>query len=314
MSVLVVDSLRKTFTSQSWWFGKKEEFTAVKGISFQIAQGEILGLLGANGAGKTTTIQMLLGILTPTSGSIQYFGKDFKRNRTEILKQVTFASAYVKLPGKLTIWENLDVFGRLYGVPHGERIERIKKFLILFGMWEMRNKETGVLSAGQMTRVMLAKAFLPHPKLVLLDEPTASLDPDVALEVRQFVLKEKERTGLSVLFTSHNMDEVTQVCDRALVMKNGTIIADNTPWQLATSVASCRIHLLITHGLDRAVEYLKTHGYTYKIAELWIEIEVEEDKVAQVLTALTHAGITYSQIYIDQPTLEDYFLSIVKKK
>jgi ABC-2 type transport system ATP-binding protein len=257
---------------------------------------------------------MLLGILTPSSGSIQYFGKELQEHRSEILKQVTFASAYVKLPGKLTIYENLDVFGRLYGVPHGIRQERIKKFLKLFGMWEIKDKETGVLSAGQMTRVMLAKAFVPHPKLVLLDEPTASLDPDVAAEVRTFVLQQKKDEGLSVLFTSHNMDEVTQVCDRVLVMQNGSIIADNTPWQLAASVASCRVHLMVTDGLKRTVEYAENNTLPHKISERWIEIEVDEAKVAEMLTALAQAHVQYSQIYIDQPKLEDYFLSIVKKK
>jgi ABC-2 type transport system ATP-binding protein len=315
MTVLKVDSLQKTFYSKSWWFGKKESFTAVKGISFALAHGEILGFLGANGAGKTTTIQMLLGILKPTSGSIIYFDKDFLKYRSQILKKVTFASAYVKLPGKLTIYENLDVFARLYNVPHKERIIRIKKFLTMFNMWEMRNKETGVLSAGQMTRVMLAKAFVPHPSIVLLDEPTASLDPDVALEVRQFVLKEKEQEGLSVLFTSHNMDEVTQVCDRVLVLQNGTIIADNTPWQLATSVANIRVHLLIPQDMQKAILYAQKNNAPYKITENnWIELEIDENAVAQFLTGLVHEKISYSQIYIDQPTLEDYFLSIVKKK
>jgi ABC-2 type transport system ATP-binding protein len=181
-------------------------------------------------------------------------------------------------------------------------------------MWEIKYKETGVLSAGQMTRVMLAKAFVPHPKLVLLDEPTASLDPDVAAEVRTFVLQQKKDEGLSVLFTSHNMDEVTQVCDRVLVMQNGSIIADNTPWQLAASVASCRVHLMVTDGLKRTVEYAENNTLPHKISERWIEIEVDEAKVAEMLTALAQAHVQYSQIYIDQPKLEDYFLSIVKKK
>jgi len=314
MAVLVVNQLKKQFTSRDWPWSKKTTFTAVNGISFELQPAEILGLLGPNGAGKTTTIEMLLGTLTPSAGTISYFGKDFLTHRSDILKKVTFASAYVKLPSRLTIEENLDIFARLYGVPAAERSERIKRFLIMFDMWQYRNKQTANLSAGQITRVMLAKAFIPHPEVVLLDEPTASLDPDVAREVRQFVLEQKEQQGISVLFTSHNMDEVTQVCDRVLVMKKGNIIANNTPLELAASVSRCRVSLIISNGLDKAIQHATTHQFTYKLYERTIEIEIDEHAIAPLLTKLVHAGVEYTQISIDKPTLEDYFVSISQKK
>jgi ABC-2 type transport system ATP-binding protein len=303
MSVLQVTSLRKEFGT----------FQAVNNISFSIKKGEILGLLGPNGAGKTTTIQMLLGALTPTSGSITYFGKELSSHRSEILQQVTFASAYVKLPSRLTIAENLDIFARMYGVPAHERHERIRYFLNLFGMEYIRNKYVGDLSAGQITRVMLAKAFIPKPKIILLDEPTASLDPDVAQEVRSFVLEQKKKEGLSVLFTSHNMDEVTHVCDRVLVLQHGTIIADNTPAQLASSIANARVHLFITQGMEKAIAHAQQHKLGYTVNNNDLQIEVEHT-VAQLLIDLTRQDVYYSQISIDKPSLEDYFLHIAKQQ
>jgi len=257
---------------------------------------------------------MLLGTLTPTSGTITYFGKDFAAHRSEILDQVTFASAYVKLPSKLTIQENLEVFARLYDVPAHERAPRIKKFLTMFDMWHIRDKFTGELSAGQMTRVMLAKAFIPHPKIVLLDEPTASLDPDIAQEVRSFVIEQKKQEGLAVLFTSHNKDEVTQVCDRVLVLQQGTIIADNSPAQLASSVSNTRVHLTIMEGMENALEYVRHHNLSHTASERELIIEIDEKDIAQLLTGLAHKGIAYCQISIDKPTLEEYFMRIAKKR
>lgn len=313
MAVLRVQSLHKQFVNNPW-FGKKKIFNAVNGISFDIKHGECVGLLGPNGAGKTTTIQMLLDTLTPTSGTINYFGKNLAVHRSEILTHVTFASAYVKLPSKLTIQENLEVFARLYNVPSAERAERIKKFLTMFDMWHIRNKFTGELSAGQMTRVMLAKAFIPHPKIVLLDEPTASLDPDIAQEVRSFVLEQKKQEGLAVLFTSHNMDEVTQVCDRVLVLQQGTIIADNSPAQLAASVSNTRVNFIITEGMDNALEYARHQNLSYTNTKNELVIEVDEKDIAALLNGFALKGITYSQISIEKPTLEDYFMQIAKKK
>lgn len=309
MSVLQVDSLHKKFVNKPW-FGAPKIFNAVNDISFSIKHGQIVGLLGPNGAGKTTTIQMLLGTLTPSSGTITYFGKDFATHRSEILNQVTFASAYVKLPSKLTIYENLEVFARLYSVPSQERAQRIEKFLKMFDLWHIRYKFTGQLSAGQMTRVMLAKAFIPHPKIVLLDEPTASLDPDIAQEVRSFVLEQKKQEGLAVLFTSHNMDEVTQVCDRVLVLQQGTIIADNSPAQLASSVSNTRVHLTIMEGMENALEYARHHNLSHTATERELIIDIDEHNIATLLSGLAHKGITYSQISIDKPNLEDYFMNI----
>jgi ABC-2 type transport system ATP-binding protein len=311
MSVLKVNSLTKKFSS-GFWFTKKQEYTAVDNISFELKKGEILGFLGPNGAGKTTTIQMLLGTLTSSCGSINYFGKDFTRHRIASLKKIGYASGYDKLPPRLTVAENLDIIGRIYGIPEPKRTQQIDKLLNFFGIADKRDRQTGTLSAGQATRVMLAKAFIVDPEIVLLDEPTASLDPDVAHEVRQFILAERKERGTAILITSHNMAEVTELCDRVLVLKKGAIIADNTPEQLAGSISKVHVHLTITDQLEQALAYLRDAQLNYTQQATELVIAVDEHAIAQLLSQLGERKVVYSHISIDKPTLEDYFLSIAK--
>ena len=202
------------------------EFVAVNDISFDIRPGEILGLLGPNGAGKTTTIQMLLGVVKPTAGSIQMFGLDLATNREEILQQVNFSSTYVSLPQALTVEENLWVIARLYGLSQiNERVDDIVKRL---EMQEFRHKVTRKLSSGQSTRLGLAKAFLTEPKILFLDEPTASLDPDIAQKIRRFIKDARQSSGLSVLYSSHNMHEMEEMSDRIIFLQRGKIVAEGT--------------------------------------------------------------------------------------
>ncbi len=312
MPVLKVGNLTMTFTSGLWPFKASQIYTAVNDISFHMRKSEILGFLGPNGAGKTTTLQMLLGTLTPSSGSIRYFGADFGQHRTSILKRIGYASGYDKLPARLSVAENLDVVGRIYGIPQPRRSEQIERLLKFFGIWDMRNRQTGTLSAGQATRVLLTKAFITDPEIVLLDEPTASLDPDVANEVRQFILAHRKEYGTSILITSHNMDEVTELCDRVLVLKKGAIIADNTPEQLAQSTAKVRVHLTITSSLENALEYFNAAHLPHSQQRAVVIVELDEHAIAQFLTNLGKREISYSQISIDKPTLEDYFLSIAR--
>lgn len=307
---LIVTDLRKTFSTKRGLFGTPTVATAVDGISFAIKQGEILGLLGTNGAGKTTTVQMLLGLMTPTSGSITYFNKDFTRHRSEILNRVGFASTYVKLAERLTVYENLDIYGRMYGLSHEERIAKIEKMLKFFEMWNFKDRDAKLLSAGQITRVMLAKAFLADPQVVLLDEPTASLDPDVAMAVVQFVKEQRQERGISILFTSHNMDEVAEICDRVLVMDEGKIIADNTPQELARTVANSHMTLLITAGMTELEQLCQRKNMSWEKERQMIKIELHEELIPELLHEFVSHGIKYSYIAIDRPTLKDYFMSI----
>jgi ABC-2 type transport system ATP-binding protein len=206
------------------------EFVAVNDVSFAIKPGEILGLLGPNGAGKTTTIHMLLGLITPTAGSISMFGLDLATQRERILQQVNFSSTYISLPLALTVEENLWVVARLYGMSDiARRVDEVVKKL---EMEEFRHKVTRKLSSGQMTRLTLAKAFLTEPKILFLDEPTASLDPDIAHKIRALLKEERRSSGLSILYTSHNMREMEEMSDRIIFLQRGKIVAEGTAQEI----------------------------------------------------------------------------------
>ena len=208
-------------------YGKNE---AVRGISFNIKEDEILGLLGPNGSGKTTTIGMLLGLLKPTSGEILINGQKLEGNRIEILEQINFISPYIELPKKLTVKQNLTVYGKLYKINNiNERIEFLSEKLRLGGLL---NSITGELSSGQKNRVSLAKALINEPKVLLLDEPTASLDPEVGDFVRSFLEDYKKEKKISILLASHNMNEVSRLCKSILMMKDGIIIDKGNPEEL----------------------------------------------------------------------------------
>ncbi|MFP5228940.1 MAG: ABC transporter ATP-binding protein [Acidobacteriota bacterium] len=200
---------------------------AVDDLSFEVCPHEIIGLLGPNGAGKTTTINMILGVLEPSGGSIAIDGCDLIRRRRQALQRTNFAAVYAPLPGNLTVMQNLRVFGMLYAVP-GLR-DRIEAILHEFDLTRFRNTKCGVLSSGEQTRVALAKAMLNEPRLLLLDEPTASLDPAIAREIRATIRHFAERTGVGVLWTSHNMIEVAEVCHRVLFLSHGRILLEGDP-------------------------------------------------------------------------------------
>lgn len=205
-------------------------FTALDGLSFAVAPGESLGLLGVNGAGKTTAMNLILGLTTPSSGAVRMFGKDLWKHRIEILKKVNFSSAYTNLPSNLLVWQNLLVFAKLYGVAKPK--QRIEYLLELLDITHLRKSVNGRLSAGESTRVNLAKALLNEPRLLLLDEPTASLDPDIADRVRKLLRKLQRETGLSILYTSHNMRDIEEVCDRLIFLHGGKVLAEGTPGEV----------------------------------------------------------------------------------
>lgn len=205
-------------------------FVAVDHISFGLYPGEIVGLLGPNGAGKTTTIQMMLGTLTPTSGGIKIFGLDLKRDGEKILSKINFSSAYTAMPASLSIWENLRVFATLYGIK--DYRAKIEEVMQLFEISNLKNKLTDTLSSGQLTRLSLAKAFLNDPKILFLDEPTISLDPDIADKTRTVLKKSRDATDLTILYTSHNMREMEEICDRIIFLHRGKIIAEGSPREI----------------------------------------------------------------------------------
>lgn len=312
--MISVKDLTKIFPGKRNWLSPStKDFVAVNNISFDIEAGQVVGILGPNGAGKTTTMKMLLDVLTPTSGSITYFGKDLHKNRSQILQHVGFASTYTKLPDRLSVQENLEIYGRLFSIPLHELKSRITQYLTLFGMENRAHQDMGGLSAGQTTRVMLAKAFLARPKVVLLDEPTAALDPDIAQEVRAFIVQQQKEFGTTVLLASHNMDEVAAICNRVIVLTHGTIIDDDTPTQLAKNVANARVSLIVLDGMKRIVNHVEQQQLIHKVQDRTIEITIDEQGIAQLLAAFAKLDVTYTNISINKPSLEDYFLDIAKK-
>jgi ABC-2 type transport system ATP-binding protein len=219
-AVVVVAGLTKRFGA----------VTAVDGISFHIREGSTTALLGGNGAGKTTTLAMLLGLLLPTSGTVRVLGVDMVRQRHRALGQMNFSSPYVDLPRRLSVEENLIVYGRLYGVTRLK--QRIRELARDLEIEPFLSRPIGELSAGQRTRAALAKALLNEPRLLLLDEPTASLDPDTADWVRGYLEGYRQRSGATVLLASHNMMEVERMCDDVLVLRAGVLVASGAPSEL----------------------------------------------------------------------------------
>ena len=203
------------------------EKEAVKEISFTINENEILGLLGPNGCGKTTTIAMMLGLLKPSNGRVIIHGLDIEKNRISLLHKMNFISPYIELPKKLSVKENLIVYGKLYGVKFIS--DKIKYLSEKLRLEEFINKKTGELSSGQKNRVSLAKALINEPSILFLDEPTASLDPETGDFVRSFIEKISKEKKMSILLASHNMDEVKRLCKNVLMMNNGVIIDKGTP-------------------------------------------------------------------------------------
>ena len=208
-------------------YGSKE---AVKGISFNIQKNEILGLLGPNGSGKTTTIGMMLGLLKPTNGEILIDGKKIEENRIETLKKINFISPYIELPKKLTVKQNLIVYCKLYNVTNIKN--RIEYLVEKLRLEDLLSRITGELSSGQKNRVSLAKALINDPTVLFLDEPTASLDPEIGDFVRSFLENYRKDKKISILLASHNMSEVTRLCKTVLMMKDGIIIDEGRPNEL----------------------------------------------------------------------------------
>jgi len=220
--VIEAEGLRKSFG----------ETVALHELSFTLRRNEIVGLLGVNGAGKTTALNILLGLTSPSGGTIRIFGQELAKHRIAILQRCNFASAYVALPGNLTVGQNLFVFAKIYGVANAK--QKIAELLELLEIPSLSKRITGQLSAGEATRVQLCKAFLNDPELLMLDEPTASLDPDIADKVRKFVRSRQQARGTAILYTSHNMRDIEEVCDRLIFIHKGKVVTTGTPAEVVS--------------------------------------------------------------------------------
>ena len=247
------------------------DFRAVNNISFSVPKGKIIGLLGPNGAGKTTTIHMLLGVTSQTSGKVTFFGKDYNSNRSEVLQKVGFVSAFNTLQGRISVWENLNVFAHLYSIRNPK--EKIAQLVDYFEIKDLLNQRYWDLSSGQKTRVNLIKAFINDPELVLMDETTASLDPDIADKTITFIEEKRKTKNTSILYTSHDMEEVTRICDEVIFLDHGKIFAQDTPLGLTKKIEFATLNLTFDGEKGKVEEFLNkekeefefTHTYSVTI-------------------------------------------------
>lgn len=300
-NILQVENLIKKYGS----------FCAVDGISFSVPRGKIVGLLGPNGAGKTTTIQMLLGVTLKNGGIIKYFGKDFDRYHQYCLQRINFTSAFNTLLGRISAWQNLIVFAGLYQVknPKKKIIELAKYLEITDLLFEPYQN----LSAGQKTRVNFVKSLLNDPELLLMDEPTASLDPDIADKTLSLIEDLKKSRNLAILYTSHNMEEVTRICDEVIFLDRGKIVAQDTPLNLTRSISGAQLCLRFDNGRDAMDKCLKACEYSYKfINDYLVLIDVDADIIPKLLVDISKTNVEIKDIEIRKPTLEDVFLHIAR--
>jgi ABC-2 type transport system ATP-binding protein len=301
MSVLEVQGLSKFYGA----------FKAVDGVSFTLDRGRIVGLLGPNGAGKTTTIQMLVGITLPDSGTIRYFGLDLHRHREACLQRINFSSSYSMLQSRISVWENLIVFARLYRVPSPEK--KIRQLAEYFGITDNMGQIFRTLSAGQKTRVNLVKALLNDPEVILMDEPTASLDPDIADRTLSLIEQLRRERELSIVYTSHQMDEVTRICDEVIFLDHGRIVAQDTPASLTRRLANAQVRLTLDGQPDRVAAALRERfpDVTTPSPNV-VVVTTEEHLVPRAIFEVGQAGVRVLDIDIRKPTLEDVFLQIAR--
>lgn len=288
-------------------------FTAVDNVSFVVPRGKVIGLLGPNGAGKTTTIHMLLGITNPTDGEISYFGKDFNKHRSDCLQRINFTSSFNTLQGRITVWENLIVFAGLYGVPNPKK--KIEELIQYFEISAVKNKLYWGLSAGQKTRVNIIKSLLNSPELILMDEPTASLDPDIADKTLSLIEDLRKTKNISVLYTSHDMQEITRICDNVIFLSHGTIVAEDTPINLAKRITAAKVRLMFTDKKSDLENFLKTQSYEYSFeGNNTVEVNTEENLIPKLIYGVSKVGIYVTDIEVKKSSLEDVFIQIARTK
>lgn len=287
-------------------------FRAVDGISFSVPKGKIVGFLGPNGAGKTTTIHMLLGITLANGGSIRYFGEDFRIHREVSLQRINAASAFNTLLGRISVRENLRVFAELYQVSNWKKT--VDELLERFEITDHADDQYWHLSSGQRTRVNLIKSLLNDPEIILMDEPTASLDPDIADKTLTLIEELREERNLSILYTSHNMGEITRICDEVIFLDRGKIVARDTPGNLTKQVGTATLVLSFSAGKENIETHLREKNVPHTfVTHQCVEIPSNEKSIPDILFGLNHVGSSITDIEVRRPTLEDVFLQIARK-
>ena len=278
---------------------------AVDRLSFAVPQAQIMGILGPNGAGKSTTIQMLLGLLLPSAGSISYFGLDLGCNRTKILEQINFCSPHSSLPWGLTVHENLSFISHLYRIKR--RHQKIEALITRLQLTKLLHIRTVDLSSGELNRLNLAKALLNSPKVLLLDEPSANLDPSMAGYIRNFLMEQRNDFKTTMIITSHNMSEVELLCDRILFIDKGALLVDDTPKRLIEGLGVCRVNFQVADARS-FTRFLFDKQLVHSCSGGVVTVSVNDTDIPRLLATIAETKLSYHHITIEKPSLADYFL------
>lgn len=302
MFTLEVKNLTKRFKKKA----------AVDGISFSIEAGEIVGLLGPNGAGKSTTIEMILGLIKPTGGSIRVFGQDIETHREKVLSRMNYSSTYIQFMSRLTVYENLIFFGKLYNVK--KLPQKIRELAELLEVTSLLNTLYFRLSSGQKTRVVLTKTLLNDPEFLLLDEPTASLDPDIAFKVRELLRRIHKERGVTMLYTSHNMVEVEEMCDRVIFLQKGQIVAEGAPDELKRAARDYYVEVAFAPEKENEFSnFLQTRGLKFETQSAGhLHIKTSANNLGETMRLISREDFGIYDLDINKPDLEEVFLKVAK--
>lgn len=309
MYSIEVKNLVKTFET------KQGVVRAVNNISFSVKKGEIFGLLGQNGAGKTTTLNILNGLLSMDSGSIKILGKDPEQAWEEVKNKVNVATAYYSLSEVLTIRQNLRVYARLYGVKNVE--EKMHYLLDLFELKDLADKKVTLLSSGERTRVSLCKGFINDPEVLFLDECTVGLDPDIAEKTRSIIKQYQEKHNTTMIFTSHYMFEVEELCDRIAFMDKGKILKIDTADNFKKKIRKQTVELAVKENFKGLLRLLKEKNITVLNTgtnTVVFEIDIVSDKLYKLMNLIFRQGVKLSNMHLNKPTLDDIFIQIARSK
>jgi ABC-2 type transport system ATP-binding protein len=284
---------------------------ALNGVSFSVPKGIVMGLLGPNGAGKTTCIDILLGTTIPNAGEIEYFGRDFFSDRQACLRRINFASAYHNLQNRISVRQNLLVFAHLYEVDQPRK--KIDELIEYFEVSDIADRRFGDLSAGQRTRVNLIKSLMNDPELILMDEPTASLDPDIADKTLSLIENLRRDRQLSILFTSHKMDEVSRICDEVIFLSKGEVVSRGTPLDLVKQLSETELRLSFEGDGRNLLPYLESMGHGFSFPrDFELVVTAPEQNIPRLLYEISGLGIAITDIDVHKPDLEDVFLQIAR--
>jgi ABC-2 type transport system ATP-binding protein len=310
MAVISVDDLTKTYTKSSIKFWEEHQETeALRGISFEVQDGEIFGIVGPNGAGKTTLVNILSGLLYKDTGSVRIFGKETRDHRNELAGRMNVATAYSKLSGNLTVQENLKVFAKIYDVTAYQ--DRIEHVLDLFEISHLRHKKVWHLSAGQKTRANLAKSFINQPELLLLDEATAGLDPHIAAVTREAIQDINDEHSTTIVITSHNMEDIDSLSDRMMFLHQGEILRTGTPRQLKKDIHVKVLQVTVDERTEAFEDVIKDVSGEMDGTTARVKIDREE-QIIDILDRISDLDITVIDIEATNPDLNEVFKKVAR--